>query len=143
VSHLYISGMAATVAAKLAKKSRLQSNPVALSRTESLDKWGHPCTEVAHIGMLGRKQPFAAGANLTPTFKRVINHLWNGSEQSTIGIVGAALLIIGLCWLKFLAFSVSDFVNCGLCIAVGMAIGSLGRWMYQRARSRRVSSTHQ
>lgn len=62
---------------------------------------------------------------------------------AAIGIAGAALLIVGLCWLKFLAFSVSDFFYCGLCIAVGMAVGSLGSWIYQRARSRRVNSKHQ
>jgi hypothetical protein len=57
---------------------------------------------------------------------------------ASLGIAGAALFIIGLSWLRYLAFSLADFVYSGLCLAAGLAVGSLGGWIYQKARGRRV-----
>jgi hypothetical protein len=60
-----------------------------------------------------------------------------------LGIVGAALFIVGLCWLRYLAISFTDFVYSGLCLAAGLAVGSLGGWIYQKAHSGHVGGKRQ
>jgi hypothetical protein len=39
---------------------------------------------------------------------------------SVIGIAGAALFIVGLCWLRYVALSIADFACGGLCLAGGV-----------------------
>jgi hypothetical protein len=63
---------------------------------------------------------------------------WIGA---TIGITGAALFFVGLCWLRFFALTFSDFAYSGLCLGAGAAVGSVGGLIYQKARA--ASASHE
>jgi hypothetical protein len=56
---------------------------------------------------------------------------------AALGFVGAALFIVGLCWLRYVALAFTDFLYSGICLAAGLAVGGLEGWMYQKAQARR------
>jgi sulfite exporter TauE/SafE len=50
-----------------------------------------------------------------------------------IGLVGAAVALLGLCWFRYFAFTSTQYLISVLLFAIGLAIIAIGLVIYRRA----------